>query len=340
MPTMPTIPASYKKLLFNKEADEPLTDPEQEAWAAFVLTEQPPNKPVDIFNDPEFKTALTLYYALEDKKALIWEKLEQKIRPEDNYVPPIEDPEKTAKISWLPWLKKVAAAAVLVLIAGSVWLHLSSFTTVETGSGEVLIVSLPDGSQVKLNALSSLKYPKKFTGNERAVELTGEASFTVAKDTRHPFRVSTTEVEAVAKGTVFNVKAYEEESTVTVTLYEGVIYVETPSGIKKINEGDQAVIKDGNIRINEKVNMDFVLAWQEKDILFEGESLLSIMQQIKRCYNREFRIKGNPPTMPGLAGKVSSTANSLPDLLKTIEEHVPKIKFEFAYDSTIIVTEK
>jgi hypothetical protein len=78
---MLTIPASYKKLLFNKEADEPITDPEMEAWAAFVRKEQPPNKPVDILNDPEFKTALRLYYALEDKKNLIWEKLEQKILP-------------------------------------------------------------------------------------------------------------------------------------------------------------------------------------------------------------------------------------------------------------------
>jgi ferric-dicitrate binding protein FerR (iron transport regulator) len=339
---MENIPAKYKKLLFNKEADEPLTDHEREAWEEYLIRQKPLTD-VNI-DDPALKTAMRLHNELEKEKKEAWEKFRVEVLPK--YTSPLKTDEvvevgKKFPIPTRLWM--AAAAAVVVAVSGTV-LYLYKFNrAAETppfliqGSGinEICAITLPDGSQIELNALSYVRYPEKFTNDERHVELTGEAFFTVESDKKHPFRVSAAETDMVATGTAFNVKAYAEEETVTATLQHGELLANDSVIIK---EGDQAVIKDGNVQINKKVNMDFVLAWRQKRILLEGETLRSVMQQIKRCYNKNFRIEGNPPVL-GMAGTVSATDNSLTDVLRTIETNVPKIKFEFAHDSTIIVTE-
>ena len=50
-------------------------------------------------------------------------------------------------------------------------------------------VELNDGTRVRLNADSELRFPVKFVGNERKVFLKGEAYFEVERDTSRPFRV-------------------------------------------------------------------------------------------------------------------------------------------------------
>jgi len=336
---MENIPASYKKLLFNKEAHEPLTDHEREAWEEYLIRQKPLTD-VNI-DDPALKTAMRLHNELEKEKKEAWEKFRVEVLPK--YIgSPKEEEEKKFRIP--RWIGQAAAAAVVVVVVSGTVLYLYKFNRgAETppyliqGSGinEICAITLPDGSQIQLNALSYVRYPEKFMNDERHVELTGEAFFTVESDKKHPFRVSAAETDVVATGTAFDVKAYEEDETVTATLQHGKLLVNDSVILK---EGDQAVIKDGKIHINKKVNMDFVLAWRQKRILLEGESLLSVMQQIKRCYNKNFRIEGNPPVL-GMVGTVSATDNSLTDVLQTIEANVPKIKFEFARDSTIIVTE-
>src|SRR5690606_14542808 len=63
--------------------------------------------------------------------------------------------------------------------------------TVSTPKGGQYRVSLPDGSQVWLNAASQLTFPTVFTGKSRIVELVGEAYFEVAQNSGFPFRVIT-----------------------------------------------------------------------------------------------------------------------------------------------------
>lgn len=69
---MEKIPASYKKLLFDKEVDEPLTDNELEAWEEYLIR-QKPMRNVGI-DDPAFKIALRLHFELEEDKKKAWEK--------------------------------------------------------------------------------------------------------------------------------------------------------------------------------------------------------------------------------------------------------------------------
>src|SRR5690606_11389011 len=64
--------------------------------------------------------------------------------------------------------------------------------TLSTSNGETYQVRLPDGTQVWLNAGSSLTYaPKLVQAGQRRVKLVGEAYFEVAKDRTKPFIVRT-----------------------------------------------------------------------------------------------------------------------------------------------------
>ena len=56
---------------------------------------------------------------------------------------------------------------------------------------------LPDGTNVTLNAGSTLNYPEKFKGKERAVKLTGEAFFEVTPNKSKPFKIAANEIMAM-----------------------------------------------------------------------------------------------------------------------------------------------
>jgi len=135
------------------------------------------------------------------------------------------------------FFRKYAAIGLLFLAIGVVisWLvkpsnpYYSNLSTVINAPlGAKSVVSLPDGTRVWLNAGSTIEYRPDFGKDSRTVYLKGEAFFSVAKDKSKPFFVKTGLVVVKAIGTRFNVKAYPEEKTITTTLEEGRIEVETP----------------------------------------------------------------------------------------------------------------
>lgn len=86
-------------------------------------------------------------------------------------------------------------------------------------------IHLPDGSTVLLNEGSELSYAGTFGRESRQVILKGEAYFNVAHDPSRPFIVRTRNVTTTVLGTVFNVKAYEDESEIKVTVTRGKVQV-------------------------------------------------------------------------------------------------------------------
>ncbi len=74
--------------------------------------------------------------------------------------------------------------------------------TVPRGS-DIASIILSDGSKVFLNAASSLKYPVAFTGSERRVEITGEAYFEVANNSKQTFCSSKWFNESESSGNAF-----------------------------------------------------------------------------------------------------------------------------------------
>lgn len=190
-----------------------------------------------------------------------------------------------------------------------------SYNTLSTPRGGQYKVVLPDGSQVWLNAASSITYPTAFSSNERKVSISGEAYFEVHKDAAHPFRVvvaaTATHPESVVEvlGTHFNVNAYNDENVVRTTLLEGKVRVNqlaiSNGQLAKnaersvvLKPGEQAVlaaalpIHDSRFTIHD-ADVEEATAWKNGLFQFQDATLPTIMRQIARWYNVEIEYKGN-----------------------------------------------
>lgn len=134
----------------------------------------------------------------------------------------------------IPVLAVAVLAASLVI---GIFLHGNpaipvpvEFTEVYAQRGSSEKLSLPDGSEILLKAGSSLIYPTVFTGAERKVFLSGECYASIAKDTAHPFILSTGSMDVHVTGTEFNIKAFPEDTETEVALVEGGVLLEGRSG--------------------------------------------------------------------------------------------------------------
>ncbi|AEV99062.1 hypothetical protein A4D02_10910 [Niastella koreensis] len=196
--------------------------------------------------------------------------------------------------------------------------------TLTTPNGGEYKVTLADGSTVLLNAGSSLKYSTAFNGTDRVVELTGEGYFEVAPDKTKPFHVMANGTEVKVLGTKFNVKSYNTDKQVTATLVSGAVAIQHGSLASNIKPNQQAIVAGDNITIGNKSSneMSQVLAWKNGLINLEGESVQSILEQIKRWYNVDTKIEaGTPETTNILTGTVERS-QPLPKVLELLNTNL------------------
>lgn len=203
------------------------------------------------------------------------------------------------------------------------------YNTIETPRGGQYQVHLPDGTNVWLNAASSLKYPASFTNlPTRNVKLKGEAYFEVAKDKKHPFTVSTELQEIEVLGTHFNVNSYADEPAQKTTLLEGSIALRQSGNNKNnvavLKPGQQSVLMNNNLKIQD-INVKLAVAWKNNKFLFENDNIAYIMRMVSRWYNVEVVYSGDIPD-DKFIGAVSRFEN-VSEVLKTLE-YTGKVKFK------------
>jgi ferric-dicitrate binding protein FerR (iron transport regulator) len=169
------------------------------------------------------------------------------------------------------------------------------YNTISTPRGGQYQITLADGTKVWLNAASSIRFPVVFIGNERKVEITGEAYFEVAKNIAMPFKVKTNTSEVEVLGTHFNVNAYEDEAAVKTTLLEGSVKISAPNKPSKyLQPGQQSAIdKEGRINVFDNADVEEAMAWINGRFQFKSADLKSILRQISRWYDADVVYKGN-----------------------------------------------
>ncbi|WP_127132865.1 FecR family protein [Pseudoflavitalea rhizosphaerae] len=189
----------------------------------------------------------------------------------------------------------------------------TGFNTMTTPKGRQFQLVLPDGTNVWLNAASSITYPTSFSGNERKVSVTGEAYFEVAKNATQPFRVSIPDNKSHTidvLGTHFNVNAYNDAGYISTTLLEGKIKV----GQAILQPGDQAnSVGNYPARVIQGMDLAYVMAWKNGLFHFNQTSLQLVMKQLERWYNIDVQYAGSPPELR-INGKMDRGLN-LQDIL-------------------------
>jgi transmembrane sensor len=156
-----------------------------------------------------------------------------------------------------------------------------------TGKGNVFRLTLPDGTNVWLNSISSLRYPVNFSGVEREVELMGEAYFEVAKNRQHPFIVKTANSSIRVLGTHFNINAYPEENAMIATLLEGSVLVSNGHDSASVKPGQQAQVNRSGSLTVDSANVQRAVAWRNRLFWFQQTTFDEIMFQISRQYDIE-----------------------------------------------------
>jgi len=171
-------------------------------------------------------------------------------------------------------------------------------------SGQYHLV-LPDGSQVWLNASSSLKYYSHYEpGQPRVVSLSGEAYFEVAKNISGkqsvPFIVKTADQEVQVLGTKFNINAYPDEPVTRTTLTEGKVMVRSLSSNAKkpLQPGQDAILQHSSAKASagdllvETSDTKQALAWKNGLFVFDNIGLQALMRQVARWYDVEVEMGG------------------------------------------------
>ncbi|MDR0756891.1 MAG: FecR domain-containing protein [Tannerella sp.] len=218
----------------------------------------------------------------------------------------------------VPFLKeaaKVAAVAVITLaVCYSYFRHRErdeapAMQTVSVPAGQRVNLTLPDGTNVWLNARSILAYPAPFDRDKRVMTLDGEAYFEVARDEKRPFSVQTAQGVIEALGTQFNVDAYASDSVFETTLMSGRLKVrlngDSIGGIV-LTPDKKATLKEGKLLV-EHVNDYTQYRWREGLICFSNASFVDIMHDFEKYYDISIRVKNRKVMKYSYTGKFRYT---------------------------------
>ena len=186
-----------------------------------------------------------------------------------------------------------AMLAVVLTFTGIYTVNRFGYRTMATMDQPEDLV-LPDGSEVTLNHFSSLKYPRKFSGEIRSVKLEGEGFFEVESDPDNPFLINTRDVDIRVLGTSFNVNAYSENATVEVIVKTGEVAVTRHGEVPRtiiLKPGNKGVYKktEETLEITQEIDRNY-LAWKTKSFVFEDQTLLDVSKQLSKVYHAKIII--------------------------------------------------
>lgn len=191
--------------------------------------------------------------------------------------------------------KLAAAVALLVVFAGLTYLIFPELQSLNrpqrivkvNPSGQKSTHFLPDGSKVFLNAESSISYVREFEGDERAIELRGEAYFEVTKNPEKPFVVKSRELKTTALGTAFNVRAYANEQKLGVALTEGKVKVSSTSLEKDffLEPGEQILYSSASKEVSKTTfDLDEIVGWKNGLIKFQDANYEEVRSRLERWF--------------------------------------------------------
>jgi transmembrane sensor len=167
------------------------------------------------------------------------------------------------------------------------------YNTLIVPYGRDFMLELSDGTQIHLNAGTSIRYPVNFIeGENRKVYIEyGEAYFDVAEDSDHPFIVSNDNLEIKVLGTEFNISAYPEDTEVSTVLIEGSVELsmETEDHHKEIE-----LLKPGHIAVwsdkeqgfqTNPADIEMYTAWRTGKIILKSMAFGQMLEKLQRHYD-------------------------------------------------------
>ncbi|MDD4489703.1 MAG: FecR family protein [Paludibacter sp.] len=187
------------------------------------------------------------------------------------------------------------AATIAIIISISIFLNNYSIidnhavntamNIVTVPAGQRVKLILPDGTIVWLNSQSTFTYPAVFS-KTRQVTLNGEGFFEVKADKNSPFIVSTSKGSVNVTGTIFNVRALDNEGIFETTLLEGkvkVISAEDSLNTIDLKPNQKSKFLGNNFTVENIDDHDEFL-WRNGLMSFKNRSLDEIVREFEQQY--------------------------------------------------------
>lgn len=194
-------------------------------------------------------------------------------------------------------------AAAVVLLVGMGW-ALYMWMNVAGVQPEMIQLStqeekthiyLPDSSEVWLNAYSELAYEADFSGEMRNVELKGEAFFEVQRNEAKAFIIQAGETQTEVLGTSFNIRAYEQEDYIEVSVSTGKVSFGNAAANLALTAGNQGTFHTTNKRLTFEANRDENrIAWQSGQLIFDNSELSEVADALERFFGMTVSFSSTP----------------------------------------------
>lgn len=251
----------------------------------------------------------------------------------------IRKPEK--RFSFIPYLRYVAIVAVILSIGWGGFRLIRSnqekvltCTEVHVKNGEHKRIILPDGTSVTLNAGSYLRYPREFITDVRRIEMNGEAFFEVTRDEEKPFLIHTKDADVKVLGTSFNVKAFDMDEQLTVSVQTGKVQVDLPEAMMRLLPDEQFVMdktKGEFQKRNEDARLSTV--WIKGGLYFNRTPIRTVVNELVRMYNRTIEFAPGAEYDDYIYGEHDN--KSLEAVLKSIQ-YSTDIKYRIENDKIVL----
>lgn len=168
--------------------------------------------------------------------------------------------------------------------------HETVFNELHIPNGKMFTLILSDGTEVRLNSGTHIRYPVKFSkeGN-REISMEGEAFFKVTHDPEHPFIVNSGGMAIEVMGTSFNVSAYADENMVNTVLVEGSVrlsHSSAPDNKVMLTPGKKgAWSKEDRTLSVGPVDTLLYTSWVDGEIVFRDTPFSELLNRLERTYN-------------------------------------------------------
>ncbi|MET3880500.1 FecR domain-containing protein [Chitinophaga sp. OAE865] len=198
----------------------------------------------------------------------------------------------------------------------------TAMNLLQVPAGKDYKLTLPDSTEIWLNAMSEIRFPVSFNGRTREVFVSGEAYFSVHKDVNHPFIVHTGQFSVDVLGTAFNINTYSSNSP-RLSLSSGKVSLKSKTGNQSVqlSPGYEAIYnpQQGNGFRIDGFNARNTLAWLEGKYYFRNTPLKEIAIVIRRLF--DVTVQFNTPEAEGITvSGVLTKKDGLPEFMDNLSK--------------------
>ena len=176
------------------------------------------------------------------------------------------------------------------------------------------------------NSCSQVRYPDRFVGDLREVELEGEGYFRVARNEKMPFVVRTKRLDVQVLGTRFDVKSYSTDEIVSVSVESGKVQVDLPEAMMRLTAKEQVLINTVSGEYSKKTEDRGVAVWMKGGLRFYSTPIRDVAKELERVYNCRITFAPGQDFNNLITGEHDN--KSLEAVLKSIEFISGDIKYK------------